>query len=36
MLTELDTDLVADAFRSARAVAGAVRSAFDPDGPNLI
>ena len=35
-LTEMDADLVADTFRSARRVAAAVEAAFDPDGLNLL
>lgn len=35
-LTDMDADLVADTFRSARTVAEAVETAFDPDGLNLL
>lgn len=35
-LTEMEPDLVADTFRSARRVAAAVESAFDSDGLNLL
>ena len=35
-LTEMEPDLVADTFRSARRVAAAVESAFAPDGLNLL
>jgi histidine triad (HIT) family protein len=35
-LTEMDGDLVADTFRSARTVAEAIEAAVDPDGLNLL
>ncbi|MFW5964874.1 MAG: HIT family protein, partial [Natronomonas sp.] len=35
-LTEMDADLVADTFRSARRVAEAIETVFDPDGLNLL
>ena len=35
-LTGMDANLVADTFRTARRVAGAVEAAFDPDGLNLL
>lgn len=35
-LTDMDADLVADTFRSARRVAAAVEAAFDPVGLDLL
>lgn len=35
-LTDVDADLVADLFRTVRRVAGAVESALDPDGLDIV